>query len=240
MLDVLREDPDSEFNQWNRITAQTHCPNYYLQHLLLPEQQLLSIVPRGNSDHAFYRTLDVIKQWEHPVLTAKECVFALRDLEMDTKETRSKCEEWFKAGRLKTLGDMWLLLDIYESRWHYLETEFADAHDSMHLFIDKPVCDCYSIIYEDFFMRRNRGSYMMLCDYLKIHPMPGQYEDMVTAYYDKNAQLVEEYQDVYDWFSIKIEQQRDRKTYHTDKLNAKAVEVEFDPEVYYKNYDKTY
>ena len=44
MLDVLREDPDSDFNQWDRITAQTHCPNYQLQHLLDPQHQLLSIL----------------------------------------------------------------------------------------------------------------------------------------------------------------------------------------------------
>lgn len=238
MLDVLREDPDSDFNQWDRITAQTHCPNYHLQHLLWPKQQLLSIVPRGNNDHAFYRTLDVIKQWEHPLEKVNEIVFPLRDLEMDTKETRARCEELFDRGELKTLGDMWLLLDIYESRWHYLETEFADAHNSMHLYIDKPVCDCYSIMYDDFFVKRMKGSYYALCDWLKIHPRIAIYNDMIDEYYDQNMLLVEAHQEIYDWFLVRMEQQRSKETYHTDYTEQKVVTLEFDPQIMYKKYDK--
>ena len=236
-LDVLRDDPGSDYNQWDRMFAQTHCPNYLLQHILDPKQQLLSIVPRGNNDHAFYRTLDVIKQWEHPIPSVKECVFSLRDVDMDTKENRAKCEEWFNSGKLKVLGDMWVLLDIYESRWDYLEKEFKGSHESMHLFIDKPVCDCYSILYDDFFIRREKGSYLMLCDWLKIEPKINIYTDMITDYYDDNQRLVDNHQEIYDWFLIKMEQERSKETYHTDKL-CKIIDIEFDPEVYYKEYDK--
>ncbi len=237
-LDVLRNDPDSEYNQWDRMFAQTHCPNYILQNILDPKHQLLSIVPRGNNDHAFYRTLDVIKQWEHPVPGIQECLFTLRDLDMDTKENRVMCEEWISAGKLKTLGDIWILLDIYESRWQYLENEFSNGHNSMHLFIDKPVCDCYSILYDDFFLKREKAAYYMLCDWLKINHRISIFSDLIDKYYDANMALVDNHQEVYDWFLIKMEQERSRQTYHTDKLCHDVVEIEFDPEVYYKEYDK--
>ena len=113
-LDTLRNDEGSMFNQWDRITAQTHCPNYHLQHLLDPQHQLLTILPKRNKDHAFYRTLDVIKQWDHPFEKTEEWIFALRDLDMDNEATRKQCEELYNNNRLSTLGMLWIDLYVYK------------------------------------------------------------------------------------------------------------------------------
>jgi len=225
-LDVLNDDPGSKFNQWDRICAQTHCPNYHLQHLLHPEQQLLSIVPRANEDHAFYRTLDVIKQWYHPFVTAKEATFPLRDLDMETPENMAKVEEAFDAGKLKTLGDMWQLFDIYDSIEEYTHKEFMDSSNSMHLYIDTPVCDAYSIYYDDFFISRTKPAYLELCDWMRIHPMTAIYVDMVTDYYDANHYLVEQNKDVYTWFLKRMQTVRPPfQSYHTE-LRASEARVQ--------------
>lgn len=237
-LAVLNEDEGSKFNQWDRICAQTHCPNYVLQDLLRPEHQLITLIPRDNRDHAFYRTLDVIKQWDHMFANEDECTFPLRDLDMDTPENRGKCEDWYNEGKLKTLGDMWQLLGIYQDQMHYTQTEFKDAHNSMHLYIDDPKVDALHVHYDDFFMSRNKGSYLQVCDFLRIHPHKGIYVDMVTDYYDRNSELVEKYQDTYDWFLDRMDKMRDRKTYHTDVTDPKIVDVTMDPSILYSRYNK--
>ena len=238
-LATLNEDEGSKFNQWDRICAQTHCANYQLQHLLDPQHQLLTIVPRSNEDHAFYRTLDVIKQWYHTFRTDDECTFPLRDLDMDTDENRGKCEDWFNEGKLKTLGDMWQLLGIYEDQLDYVKREFQDAHNSMHLYIDNPVCDAYHIKYEDFFINRTKGSYLELCDWLRIHPKKHYYVDMVTDYYDANEELVNQNRDTYDWFLARMNNLRGKhQTYHTE-LEASVIDVVHNLQTKYEKYNLT-
>ena len=204
-LDTLRNDEGSMFNQWDRITAQTHCPNYHLQHLLDPQHQLLTILPKRNKDHAFYRTLDVIKQWDHPFEKTEEWIFALRDIDMDNEATRKQCEELYSNNRLSTLGMLWIELDVYKDKMHYLETAFSNAQEPMHKPIDNSVCDHHAILYEDFFMQRSKESYFDLCKWLQIHPEPAIHSSMIDNYHDANMELVEKNQDIYYWFFDKME-----------------------------------